>query len=108
MAKKTPAFVSGSDDFSRCALYLLWRRGGFGGLFGPITGAHIPGEEDQEILAWYRRMIRLRWEYPVLCQGDFRSFHQGEDIYGFQRKNARERLVVFVNRSLKENKEADR
>lgn len=78
---------------------------GLEGYSDPYNRGTYPwGQADQEILAWHQRVIRLRQEYQVLREGDFTSFHQGDDVYGFQRQNATEQIIVFVNRSLTETK----
>lgn len=64
-------------------------------------GTYPWGRENKELLAWYRRITRLRNEYEVLRRGDFIPFYQGRDIYGFRRIGDGEQIIVFVNRNRK-------
>ncbi|BEU87281.1 bifunctional glycogen debranching protein GlgX/4-alpha-glucanotransferase [Selenomonas sp. TAMA-11512] len=65
---------------------------------------------DEDLLAWYRKLIRLRNEHPALQTGDFlplyseghvlsyaRTIQAGVDAFGRQQKN--ESFVVVLNRS---------
>ena len=72
---------------------------GMEGYSDPFNRGTYPwNKEDPEILAWYKRMFRLRLEYEVLQTGDFRSFWRGPDVYGFQRKGSNETITVLINR----------
>ncbi|MGI6120265.1 MAG: glycoside hydrolase family 13 protein, partial [Desulfosporosinus sp.] len=61
-------------------------------------GTYPWGREDGEILAWYKRIIRLRAEYEVLQTGDFKSFFFEPDIYGFTRAGDDEEIIILINR----------
>lgn len=72
---------------------------GLEGYSDPYNRATYPwNREDQEILAWYKKMIRLRLEYEVLQSGDFQSFYTDPDIYGFRRSGRDEQVLVLINR----------
>jgi 4-alpha-glucanotransferase len=60
------------------------------------------GHEDRDCLAIYRNAIALRKTMPVLVQGEFKAFSDGEDVFGFWRWNEREAVCVLINRSPKE------
>ncbi|WP_407312922.1 bifunctional glycogen debranching protein GlgX/4-alpha-glucanotransferase [Desulfosporosinus sp. SB140] len=72
---------------------------GLEGYSDPYNRGTYPwGREDQEILNWYKKIIRLRLEYEGLQSGDFQSFCQEPDIYGFKRLWGDEEIVVLINR----------
>lgn len=78
---------------------------GMEGYSDPYNRGPYPwGREDRELLDWYRRATKLRQEYKVLVEGDFRSFWLGEDLYGFKRWGAGEKILVLVNRSVQETR----
>lgn len=61
---------------------------GLEGMGDPFNRRCYPwGREDREILAWYRRIIKIRHEYPVLKTGEFKILPQGEDVFVFLRYN---------------------
>jgi len=73
---------------------------GMEGYSDPFNRGTYPwGREDQELLDWYKRVVKLRREYQVLTEGAFQSFYQGEDVYGFRRTSWEEEIIVLVNRN---------
>lgn len=73
---------------------------GMEGYSDPYNRGTFPwGKEDQELVNWFKRMIRWRREYEVLQTGEFQSFNFGEDVYGFARTNPQESIWVLVNRN---------
>ncbi len=58
------------------------------------------GNEDREILDWYRRIIRIYREYEVLNTGEFKSFFFDPDVYGFFRIGPKEDILILINRNL--------
>ncbi|MDQ7093721.1 bifunctional glycogen debranching protein GlgX/4-alpha-glucanotransferase [Desulfosporosinus sp. PR] len=68
-------------------------------------GTYPWGREDKEILAWYKRIIRLRLEYESLQSGDFQSFCPEPDCYGFRRSGKDEEILVLINRHKTQTKE---
>lgn len=60
---------------------------GLEGYRDPLNRRTYPwGQEDDDILSWYRQLIKLRHLHEVLQTGDFRSFALGEAVYGFVRR----------------------
>ncbi len=63
------------------------------------------GKEDEELIAWYRELGKLRREQKaVLGRGDYRTLLADQDLLAFERSaevsgEKRERLVLLVNRS---------
>lgn len=43
------------------------------------------GNEDQDLLGWYKKIISIRNKNPLLSTGDFKQFSINEDIYGYIR-----------------------
>lgn len=76
---------------------------GMEGYSDPFNRGTYPwGREEQELLNWYKRVVKLRREYQVLTEGEFRSFYQGDDVYGFKRSGWGEEIIVLVNRHVSE------
>jgi len=67
-------------------------------------GTYPWGQEDQEIMAWYRRILNLHSEYEVLQTGDFKSFCFTPDVYGFTREGDEEAITLLINRCSEETK----
>lgn len=68
-------------------------------------GAYPWEREDQEILQWFKRVLRYRREYEVLRQGEFSSWSEGKETYALKRKGEKEEIVVLVNRHAQEPRE---
>ncbi|WP_089609364.1 bifunctional glycogen debranching protein GlgX/4-alpha-glucanotransferase [Dehalobacterium formicoaceticum] len=78
---------------------------GMEGYTDPYNRGPYPwGKEDQELLSWYRRMIRMRREYPIFQECQFFSFYQGQDVYGYSLRGEGEGVFVLVNRHLSEER----
>ncbi|MEW6662306.1 MAG: bifunctional glycogen debranching protein GlgX/4-alpha-glucanotransferase [Bacillota bacterium] len=69
-------------------------------------GTYPWGREDQELLEWYKKIVKIRREYQVLQAGEFESLPWGEDVYGFRRSGKNEEIVLVINPSLSLEKEA--
>jgi len=81
---------------------------GVEGYADPYNRATYPwGQEDNEIMAWYRQILRLRAEYEVLKTGEFESFFFEPDVYGFTRVGKDEEITVLINRHRQETKIVD-
>ncbi|KLU65477.1 4-alpha-glucanotransferase [Desulfosporosinus acididurans] len=79
---------------------------GMEGYSDPYNRGTFPwGQEDKEILTWYKRVVSLRREYEAFQAGDFHSFFLEPDIYGFRRFWRDEEISVMVNRSLIQSRE---
>lgn len=66
---------------------------GIEGLKDPHNRAAYPwGEENIELTNWYKTIINIRNENPVLRTGFWTSLYYGEDVYGFIRyiKNSKD------------------
>ncbi|AET67877.1 4-alpha-glucanotransferase [Desulfosporosinus orientis DSM 765] len=78
---------------------------GLEGYADPYNRGTYPwGRENQEILQWYQRILRMRREYDLLQTGDFQPFFCDADVFGFSRAGTEETLTVLVNRHQGESK----
>lgn len=87
---------------------------GMQGLKDPHNrAAYIWGRENEEIQAWYRRLITLRKEHAAFCRGEWISVVAEKDVYGYVRRISGGRdvfgeeasddtFLVFLNRSAEE------
>lgn len=62
-----------------------------------------PNEQNEDLLAWYRRLIALRREHPVLRLGHCKTVwaDSATNIYGFVRFNEGEQVLVLLNNQAK-------
>jgi cyclomaltodextrinase len=60
-----------------------------------------PKEQDQTILAFYKRLLALRQAHAVLRRGDYRTLvaDNNTGVFSFLRTYGKERAVVLFNRS---------
>jgi 4-alpha-glucanotransferase len=85
---------------------------GLEGYSDPLNRRTYPwGKENQDLLGWYKNIIKIRRQYDALSTGDWISWPIHEDIYGFMRsiefgrdvfgeEKHNSRIFVFANRSL--------
>ena len=64
--------------------------------FATINVAQAERDEDS-LLHWYRRLIRIRREEPALHRGTYRRLDQGAGVLGFVREHEGERVAVLLN-----------
>ncbi|ABR49094.1 alpha amylase, catalytic region [Alkaliphilus metalliredigens QYMF] len=57
------------------------------------------GSENEEILAWYKKITRIRRDHEVFVEGDWYSPYGDRDVYTFVRQKDGERAFVLFNRS---------
>jgi alpha-glucosidase len=60
---------------------------------------HDRSRWDQDTLAAYRSLIRLRRTYPALVSGSLRWAHVGRDVVAYLRELGSERLLCVASRS---------
>ncbi len=71
------------------------------GYADPYNRASFPwGHEDLDCQTIYRNAIALRKSMPVMIDGDFEPFAEGDDVLGYWRWDDNETVCVLVNRSL--------
>ena len=56
------------------------------------------GNEDAPLLAFYRKLGRIRCENPVFADGDFRILAEADHAIAFERKSESGHVVVAANR----------
>ena len=56
------------------------------------------GKENKALLAYYRKLGRIRCENAVLAKGDFAILHESDTAIAFERKNEKGHLIVAANR----------
>lgn len=72
---------------------------GMEGYHDPFCRRPYPwGEENGELLTFYRRLGRIRMENPVLAEGDFAILREESHALAFERKNEKGHLIVAANR----------
>lgn len=60
-------------------------------------------QDEDSILSYYRKLIALRKEYPVIAEGDIRFFGMEQDnLLAYERTFGKERLTVLCNFSEEE------
>ena len=57
-----------------------------------------PARQDQELLEWHRRLIRIRREHPALRRGAIRKVYAVGDVYVFERQYGADVALVILNR----------
>ncbi len=58
-----------------------------------------PSRWNQDLRGWVQGLAALRAAYPALRRGGYRTLIAAGDVFGFARFDARETLIVAVNRS---------
>jgi len=53
--------------------------------------------DPASLLRWYRELIRLRRDEPVLRRGSYRRLPQGTGVLGYVREHEGERVAVLLN-----------
>ena len=75
---------------------------GLEGYHDPFCRRPYPwGRENKELLAFYRKLGRIRRENPVLAQGDFAIIKEAESAIAYERKGETGHLIVAANRGEK-------
>lgn len=74
---------------------------GLEGYADPYCRAPFPwGREDHNIFNIYRGAVAVRKASRVFVKGSFKPFAIGDDVFGFWREDAGEKVCVLVNSSL--------
>lgn len=73
---------------------------GMEGYEDPLNRRCYPwGEEDQDLLSWYRTLGAIRTNHSVFKEGAYKTIYCSEQVYLFQRTNEKEKVIIGVNRS---------
>ena len=73
---------------------------------GNYKDVNVENEQAQDdgVLSFWRKMIKMRREDEVLCSGSFKSLYEGKKIYAFERELDGKRRVTVCNMSGKSTK----
>ena len=72
---------------------------GLEGYHDPFCRRPYPwGKENKELLAFYRKLGRIRRENPVLAEGDFAIIKESATAIAYERKGEKGHLIVAANR----------
>ena len=66
-----------------------------------VTGCVRAAEPDQDLLFWYKKVIKIRKENPVLVYGKFKELYwdDGRDIVAYVRSNPNSVIITVLNNS---------
>lgn len=56
-----------------------------------------PATQNQELLFWYRQLIRIRKAHLALRRGKIRSLYAHGEVYAFERHHEMERVLIVFN-----------
>lgn len=71
---------------------------GMEGYADPFNRRCYPwGNEDTEVLDWYRRIFSFRKEHAVYKDGSYRTLLAADQAYAFMRSNGAESIITAVN-----------
>ncbi|PIQ25996.1 alpha-amylase [bacterium (Candidatus Blackallbacteria) CG17_big_fil_post_rev_8_21_14_2_50_48_46] len=62
-----------------------------------------PSQWNQDLRTYYKRLIQIRNQYPVLRRGSFRSLmrHNDNRTFAYLREDAKSKIMVVINNNLK-------
>ena len=63
------------------------------------------GKEDEDLLAHYVAIGKMRVDSEVIRKGEFKPLFAGKHVFGFSRKYKNEVVYVFINRAIFNNEE---
>ena len=76
---------------------------GMQGYSDPLNRKFYPwGNEDNELIEWYKFLGVLRHGYSAFCGGEFKELYASNGIYVFTRKDNNSELLIAVNLSQSE------
>lgn len=90
------------------AIYYGDEAGVCGGADPDNRAAYPWGQEDGELLGWYRRLANLRAAYPLLADGEFWAYAPAEDVWAGRRysdKNSKNANSEHTNNEEKKSEE---
>lgn len=73
---------------------------GMEGYADPYNRGPYPwGKEDKDIIDWYKKVIKIRKDYPLFVEGNWSYFFCNEDIFGYWRSTKKHRAICIFNRN---------
>lgn len=71
---------------------------GMQGLRDPLNRKFFPwGNEDVEILSWYKFISKLRTDYSCFASGNFIEIYNQDGVYGYKRFDENSEIAIFLN-----------
>ena len=58
------------------------------------------GKEDEDLLEWYQIITKIRADYPVFQNGDWKPYESSDDLFVFERKNDSSHCLCLFNRNV--------
>ena len=55
------------------------------------------GQEDQELIRFYKEMIAVHRRFPVLAMGSLKFLHHDYNVLSYGRFNQEEQVIVIIN-----------
>ena len=75
-------------------------RRGIQGFEDPYNRRTYPwGNEDHELLDWYRKITKLRADYDVFQNGTWKPYEASDDLFVFERRNSESLCFCLFNRN---------
>ena len=73
---------------------------GMEGYEDPLNRRCYPwGDEDRELIEWYRKIGNIRKDLSLLAEGTYTPLHAANGVFIFSRTDGEEKAVVGINRS---------
>lgn len=63
-------------------------------------GTYPWGNEDQNLIDWFKQVIKLRNTHKAFLKGTWRPYKSDPDLFVFERSYEDERYLILINRSL--------
>lgn len=77
---------------------------GMEGYTDPYNRGSYPwGKGDKELTAWYKKVIKMRKDFPLFIKGDWSYFFCEKDIFGYWRSTKKQRAICVFNRNCEES-----
>jgi len=58
------------------------------------------GKENQDLLYWFKQLTSIRNYYDVMRRGNWVSFFEGENVYGYYRETNNNTAIILINPNL--------
>ena len=73
------------------------------GFTDPLNRRCYPwGNEDDELLSWYKQLGKIRASYSVFADGDYQTVYADDGVFVFKRYDSQSQVLVAINLSSEE------
>lgn len=73
---------------------------GMEGYADPFNRKCYPwGQERQDLMDWYKKIIAVRKQYSAFKEGSYRTVRSGRGVFAFERRDDKERFLIAANAS---------